>query len=144
MSSFRAIAATEPGPAALVELTDADLGEGDVTVSVAYSSLNYKDALASQGHPGVVRSFPHVPGIDCAGRVAASTAAEYCPSDPVLVTLEFVVPLPTNVKLPPLRVTGLTTETPVGDSRLATLAAVRRAALGGEVTATLDLGIALT
>ena len=39
-------------------------------VRVAYSSLNYKDALACRGHPGVVRAFPHVPGIDFFNRVA--------------------------------------------------------------------------
>src|SRR6186997_2161156 len=45
------------------------LPPGDVVVDVKYSSLNYKDALAAQGHPGVVRKFPHVPGIDAAGEV---------------------------------------------------------------------------
>jgi putative YhdH/YhfP family quinone oxidoreductase len=63
-----------------------DLPPGDVLIRVAYSSLNYKDALASQGHPGVVRSFPHVPGIDCAGTVVESTSADYRPGDEVLVT----------------------------------------------------------
>jgi len=47
---------------------------GEVTIEVAYSSLNYKDALASQGHPGVVRSLPHVPGIDCAGTAVESAS----------------------------------------------------------------------
>lgn len=63
-----------------------DLPEGDVLLRVAYSSLNYKDALACQGHPGVVREFPHVPGIDCAGTVMESSAHEYRPGDEVLVT----------------------------------------------------------
>jgi putative YhdH/YhfP family quinone oxidoreductase len=62
------------------------LPAGDVLIRVAYSSLNYKDALAAQGHPGVVRSFPHVPGIDCAGTVVESESAEYRPGDEVLVT----------------------------------------------------------
>jgi acrylyl-CoA reductase (NADPH) len=63
-----------------------DLPAGDVLVRVAYSSLNYKDALACQGHPGVVRTFPHVPGIDCAGTIAESTSSNYRPGDEVLVT----------------------------------------------------------
>jgi putative YhdH/YhfP family quinone oxidoreductase len=72
---------------ARVEATAWDtLPEGDVVIEVAYSSLNYKDALACQGHPGVVREFPHVPGIDCAGRVVESAADDYRPGDEVLVT----------------------------------------------------------
>jgi acrylyl-CoA reductase (NADPH) len=63
-----------------------DLSSGDVLIRVEYSSLNYKDALASQGHPGVVRSFPHVPGIDCGGKVIESASPDYKPGDEVLVT----------------------------------------------------------
>jgi putative YhdH/YhfP family quinone oxidoreductase len=63
-----------------------DLPGGDVLIRVAYSSLNYKDALASQGHPGVVRNFPHVPGIDCAGKVVESASSDFRPGDDVLVT----------------------------------------------------------
>ncbi|MCO6042785.1 YhdH/YhfP family quinone oxidoreductase [Aeoliella sp. ICT_H6.2] len=70
----------------LSELKLADLPAGDVVVEVAYSSLNYKDALACGGHPGVVRSLPHVPGIDCAGTVAASNSDDWKVGDPVLVT----------------------------------------------------------
>src|SRR5262245_29007023 len=53
------------------------LPPGDVLIRVEYSSLNYKDALATQGHPGVVRTFPHVPGIDCAGTVVESAAEAF-------------------------------------------------------------------
>jgi acrylyl-CoA reductase (NADPH) len=67
-------------------ITAAMLPPGDVLIHVAYSSLNYKDALAAQGHPGVVRTFPHVPGIDCAGTVLESTSPAYHPGDEVLVT----------------------------------------------------------
>ena len=76
------------GPvAAGVEMVSEDeLPAGEVVVRVAYSSLNYKDALACQGHPGVVRSFPHVPGIDCAGTVVESAVDELQPGDEVLVT----------------------------------------------------------
>jgi putative YhdH/YhfP family quinone oxidoreductase len=62
------------------------LTDGDVLIRVAYSSLNYKDALACQGHPGVVRTFPHVPGIDCAGVVVESASSSFRPGDEVLVT----------------------------------------------------------
>jgi acrylyl-CoA reductase (NADPH) len=86
MSSFRAIAATEPGPASLVELTDADLGDGDVTVAVAYSSLNYKDGLAVTGKGKIMRSHPMIAGIDLAGVVEASDSPDWKPGDEVLVT----------------------------------------------------------
>lgn len=59
---------------------------GEVTIKVAYSSLNFKDALACQGHRGIVRSLPHVPGIDLAGRVVTSTSPDFSPGDEVLVT----------------------------------------------------------
>jgi putative YhdH/YhfP family quinone oxidoreductase len=62
------------------------LPEGDVLIRVAYSSLNYKDGLACHGHPGVVREFPHVPGVDCAGTVVESAAEDFRPGDEVLVT----------------------------------------------------------
>ena len=51
------------------------LDEGDVAVDVAWSTLNYKDALAITGSSPVVRSFPMVPGIDFAGALARSTGA---------------------------------------------------------------------
>jgi len=86
MSSFRAIAATEPGPATLMELTDADLGDGDVTLAVAYSSLNYKDGLAVTGKGKIMRSHPMTAGIDLAGVVEASDSPDWKPGDEVLVT----------------------------------------------------------
>jgi acrylyl-CoA reductase (NADPH) len=64
----------------------AELPVGDVLVRVGYSSLNYKDALAATGHPGVNKVFPHVPGVDAAGCVAASGVYEFVEGDPVLVT----------------------------------------------------------
>jgi len=63
-----------------------DLPPGDVLVRVEYSSLNYKDALAAQAHPGVVRKLPHIPGIDAAGTVVESTAAQFKPGDRVVIT----------------------------------------------------------
>src|SRR4051812_34973380 len=72
--------------AQLERLSLHDLPSDEVLIRVEYSSLNYKDALASQGHPGVVRDFPHVPGIDCAGTVVESSSLEYKPGDLVIVT----------------------------------------------------------
>jgi len=71
---------------AVEKITAAELPPGDVLVKVAYSSLNYKDALACQAHPGVVRKLPHVPGIDAAGEVVESTSPDYQSGDEVLVT----------------------------------------------------------
>src|SRR5688572_4686520 len=72
--------------AAVCERDMNDLPQGEVLVRVAYSSLNYKDALAAKGHPGVVRCFPHVPGIDAAGVVEQSRAVQFRNGDRVLVT----------------------------------------------------------
>ncbi|MFH1982104.1 MAG: YhdH/YhfP family quinone oxidoreductase [Pseudomonadota bacterium] len=71
---------------ALVERTVADLPDGDVVVKVTHSSLNFKDALSATGNRGVTRQFPHTPGIDAAGVVADSRAAQFSPGQPVIVT----------------------------------------------------------
>jgi acrylyl-CoA reductase (NADPH) len=71
--------------AELTELDDAQLPEGEVTVRVEYSTLNYKDALAITGKGPVVRRFPMVPGIDLAGTVEASDSASFKPGDRVLL-----------------------------------------------------------
>ncbi len=73
-------------PARLLRLTDADLPEGDVTVDVSHSSLNYKDGLAVTGSGPIARRFPMVCGIDLAGTVAASDAPQWAPGDEVVVT----------------------------------------------------------
>ncbi|HUN48225.1 MAG TPA: MDR family oxidoreductase [Stellaceae bacterium] len=62
------------------------LPAGDVTVDVEYSTLNYKDGLILNGLGRLVRNYPHVPGIDFAGKVASSTAPDYKPGDAVLLT----------------------------------------------------------
>ncbi|MCP5424124.1 MAG: oxidoreductase [Gammaproteobacteria bacterium] len=67
-------------------LTVGDLPEGDVLVSVDYSSLNYKDGLAVTGKGKIVRQFPMVPGIDLAGTVLQSEAREYRAGDKVVLT----------------------------------------------------------
>lgn len=63
-----------------------DLPQGDVLVRVHYSSLNYKDALSASGNRGVTKKYPHTPGIDAAGVVAASDTSLVAPGDPVIVT----------------------------------------------------------
>lgn len=63
-----------------------DLPPGEVLIEVAYSSLNYKDALACRAHPGVVKTLPHVPGIDAAGQVVESNSADFDVGQNVLVT----------------------------------------------------------
>lgn len=71
--------------AVLTEVDEAGLPEGDVTVRVAYSTLNFKDSLAVTGASPVVRSFPMVPGIDFAGVVEASASPDYSPGDEVVL-----------------------------------------------------------
>lgn len=69
----------------LRDVSAADLPEGDVLVDVAYSTLNYKDALAITGASPVVRSFPMVPGIDFAGVVRESSHADFKAGDKVIL-----------------------------------------------------------
>lgn len=69
----------------LVELDDADLGPGDVTIDVEYSSVNFKDGLALAGRPGVVKAYPLTPGIDLVGTVAASDNAGWAAGDRVIL-----------------------------------------------------------
>ncbi len=59
------------------QVDETQLPQGDVTVDIEYSCLNYKDALAITGKSPVVRSFPMVPGIDFAGTVSASSNPEF-------------------------------------------------------------------
>ena len=85
--TFSAIVAPEAGaPATLQALSDADLPEGEVTVAVSHSSLNYKDGLAVAAAGRVIRSFPMVCGIDLAGVVEASDSPQWSPGDEVLAT----------------------------------------------------------
>ncbi|MEE9544150.1 MAG: MDR family oxidoreductase [Rhodospirillales bacterium] len=72
--------------ASIKTLDDDALPVGDVTVAVSYSTLNYKDGMILNGLGGMVRSYPHVPGIDFAGRVSASESAEFKPGDEVILT----------------------------------------------------------
>ena len=71
--------------ATLKAVDEAQLPEGDVTVRVSHSTLNYKDGLAITGKAPVVRKFPMVPGIDLAGTVEHSTHPSYKAGDAVLL-----------------------------------------------------------
>jgi acrylyl-CoA reductase (NADPH) len=82
-----AIVVTAPGqPAELTTLPDDRLADGDVTVAVSHSSLNYKDGLIVAGTGRVARSYPMVCGIDLAGVVESSDSPAWRPGDAVLVT----------------------------------------------------------
>lgn len=70
----------------LAERQTVELPAGDVTVQVQWSSLNYKDALAATGNPGITRKFPHVPGIDAAGVVIQSSSADFPVGTEVIAT----------------------------------------------------------
>ncbi len=62
------------------------LPEGEVTVKILYSTLNYKDGMILKGYGNLVRSYPHVPGIDFAGIVEESSSALYKPGESVILT----------------------------------------------------------
>ena len=69
----------------LVNMTDADLMDGDVTVNVTHSTVNYKDGLALTAKAPIIRKFPLIPGIDFAGTVASSDNPDYKPGDAVIL-----------------------------------------------------------
>ncbi len=72
---------------AITEIDEGQLPEGDVTVAVEYSTVNYKDGLClSPKGGGLVRNYPHVAGIDFAGTVEASEDSRYAPGDKVVLT----------------------------------------------------------
>ena len=88
--SFNALLVTKDDDgktqAAVTQITEDQLPEGDVTVAVEYSTMNYKDGLCIGPGGGLVRNYPHVPGIDFAGTVAASDNPRYSPGDKVVLT----------------------------------------------------------
>src|ERR1700730_9733089 len=89
MSTFKAIVIEKTDSGQKAGLTDFDeknLMEGDVTVRVEWSTLNYKDGLAITARAPVVRRFPMIPGIDFAGTVETSTHPEWKAGDPVVTT----------------------------------------------------------
>ena len=88
-SDYRAFVARKSGDDIICEVATKapeDLPDGDVTILVAWSSVNYKDGLASIAKGGVVRNYPRVLGIDLSGTVVASTDSRYAEGDNVLVT----------------------------------------------------------
>lgn len=70
----------------VVEASVPSLRPGQVHIRVSHSSLNYKDAMAATGHPGIVKTFPHVPGVDAVGVVEESLDSRFRPGDEVLAT----------------------------------------------------------
>jgi acrylyl-CoA reductase (NADPH) len=68
------------------ELEESRLPDGNVTVKVEYSTLNYKDGLCMHGQGGLVRTYPHVPGVDFSGLVETSNDPRYQPGDRVVST----------------------------------------------------------
>jgi acrylyl-CoA reductase (NADPH) len=87
MDTFKALVARQDGDqitTAVETLSQADLPPGDVTIKVAYSSVNFKDALALTPKGGVVRDYPIVPGIDLAGEVVESDSPDFAVGDQVL------------------------------------------------------------
>ena len=72
--------------AALEDIDEAQLPAGDVTVDVQYSTLNYKDGMILKGMGRLVRQYPHVPGVDFAGKISASSAPGWNVGDEVILT----------------------------------------------------------
>jgi acrylyl-CoA reductase (NADPH) len=89
MAGFRALVLHEEGGKVVPRLETIDesrLPPGEVTVAVEYSTLNYKDGMILEGQGRLVRTYPHVPGVDFAGTVVASDSPEFRPGDSVVLT----------------------------------------------------------
>lgn len=89
MDAFRALVVDKHGDQLMADIREIEsvhLPEGDVTVDVAYSSLNYKDGLVLNGLGGLVKTYPHVPGIDYAGTVSYSDHPDFTRGDRVIGT----------------------------------------------------------
>ncbi|MYF07239.1 MAG: oxidoreductase [Rhodospirillaceae bacterium] len=87
--TFRAILLEEDDGTVTGSVTELDedrLPEGDVTVRIDYSDLNYKDGLILKGLARLVRTYPHVPGIDFSGTVENSASPDFAPGDRVVLT----------------------------------------------------------
>lgn len=128
MKPFRALVVEkieEQHSMSIKELTIEDLMKGELTIRVAYSSVNYKDGLACSPNGRIVRSYPMVPGIDLSGTVIASEDSRFHEGDEVIVTsyglgvshyggfssyarvpAEWVVPLPRGLTLREAMVLG--------------------------------------
>lgn len=121
MGNFRALVLEEKDgkvASSLQSVSDDVLPQGDVTVAVTHSTLNYKDGLILVGLGRIVRKYPHVPGIDFAGTVESSSSPAFKPGDKVVLTgwrvgewywggyaekarvkAEWLVPLPSGMSL---------------------------------------------
>lgn len=121
MKDFQAFQVQQSGDKVsgkLVRLQLDDISPGEVVIQAAWSSINYKDALAATGQGAIIRRFPRIAGIDVSGRVVSSDDTRFRPGDPVLVTgydfgvdhdggyaeyvrvpTEWVVPLPEGLSL---------------------------------------------
>src|SRR3984893_11877402 len=89
MAGFRALVLHEEGVQVVPRLETVDearLPPGEVTVAVEYSTLNYKDGMILEGQGRLVRTYPHIPGVDFAGTVVSSASPEFRPGDPVALT----------------------------------------------------------
>lgn len=88
-SQFRALVLTAQGGRVQDEirtLAEGELPPGDTTVAVTHSTLNYKDGMILRGLGRLVRRYPHVPGVDFAGRVIACDSGRFAPGDAVVLT----------------------------------------------------------
>ena len=122
MTEYNAYLVSEDSSGSFVnEIKSLSLAEDKadhITIKVAYSSLNYKDALSANGNKGVTRNYPFVPGIDASGYVLKSSSPDFKEGDEVIVTgydlgmntfggfgeiiqvpVNWVVPLPANLSL---------------------------------------------
>ncbi|MBS7527816.1 YhdH/YhfP family quinone oxidoreductase [Fusibacter paucivorans] len=90
MNTFRALEAYENTNGQfeqrIIQRAIEDLPDGELLIKVAYSSLNYKDALSASGNRGVTKKFPHTPGIDAAGTIVVSRVGRFKVGDPVIIT----------------------------------------------------------
>ena len=89
MPTFRALVLREEGGKVVPRIEAVDealLPPGEVTVRIECSTLNYKDGMILQGLGRLVRTYPHIPGIDFAGTVEHSEAPEFEPGDPIILT----------------------------------------------------------
>lgn len=120
-TAFRAILLEESDgkvASSIQNLDESRLPEADVTVEIAYSTLNYKDGMIMKGLGRLVRTYPHIPGIDFAGTVVSSASGKWKPGDKVIlngwrvgeiwwggfsqrarVKADWLVPLPDGVSL---------------------------------------------
>jgi len=122
MDKFRALIVEEVSEnifqRKILKKTTDFLKENDTLIKVAYSTLNFKDALSARGHKGITRNYPHIPGIDASGIVINSKSGKFKSGDKVLVTgydmgmntfggfselisvpSDWIVPLPENLSL---------------------------------------------